>query len=116
MATNEEIDDFIAHHGVKGMHWGVRKAARQARDQSIHDARARNTSRANEAVKQIDQMNLATTEKGRKAAAEAIKKLQDDADNSGDNKLAGQRTRGEKIATALVYGAAGATALAILRS
>src|ERR1700761_1557162 len=25
MATQEEIEDFLAHHGIKGMHWGVRK-------------------------------------------------------------------------------------------
>jgi hypothetical protein len=25
MATQEEIDTFLAHHGVKGMHWGVHR-------------------------------------------------------------------------------------------
>lgn len=25
MATDEEINSFLAHHGVKGMHWGVRR-------------------------------------------------------------------------------------------
>ena len=29
MATQEEIDAFLAHHGVKGMHWGVRKPERE---------------------------------------------------------------------------------------
>lgn len=26
MASDEEIDNFLSHHGVKGMHWGIRKA------------------------------------------------------------------------------------------
>lgn len=24
--SNEDVDNFLAHHGVMGMHWGVRKA------------------------------------------------------------------------------------------
>ena len=26
MATQEEVDDFLAHHGIKGMRWGVRNS------------------------------------------------------------------------------------------
>lgn len=26
MQTEEEVEDFLAHHGILGMHWGIRKA------------------------------------------------------------------------------------------
>jgi hypothetical protein len=26
MATGEEVEDFLSHHGVKGMHWGQHKS------------------------------------------------------------------------------------------
>lgn len=32
MANQKEIDAFFAHHGVKGMHWGVRRAGSSAKD------------------------------------------------------------------------------------
>lgn len=28
MIKNQEIEDFLSHHGVKGMHWGVRNSFR----------------------------------------------------------------------------------------
>lgn len=24
--SDDDVDDFLAHHGIKGMHWGIRKA------------------------------------------------------------------------------------------
>jgi len=114
MATDDEVDEFFAHHGVKGMHWGVRKAERAARDQSIRDARAKNVSRMVETNNQIVKLNLATTEKGKVAAVKAINQLQKDADESGDNKLAAQRTSGEKAASAVLITAGAVLAARIL--
>jgi hypothetical protein len=37
------IDNILSHHGVKGMHWGVRTSA-SSRVQSVKDARARSRS------------------------------------------------------------------------
>ncbi len=31
MVTDEDVDDFIAHFGIKGMKWGQRKNVRTAR-------------------------------------------------------------------------------------
>lgn len=30
MMTDEEVDDFLVHYGVKGMRWGVRKSRKKA--------------------------------------------------------------------------------------
>ncbi len=38
MATNDEIGEFLSHHGIKGMHWGVRKE--HVSNSEIHRARA----------------------------------------------------------------------------
>jgi hypothetical protein len=32
MATQEELDDFLAHHGIKGMHWGERNPSSRAEE------------------------------------------------------------------------------------
>lgn len=111
-----EVDEFLEHHGVKGMHWGTRKSERQARNQSIHDARARNASREDLATHQVAKLNLATTTNGKKSAAQALAKLMKDAENSGDNKLAAQRTSGEKAANAVLLTAGAVLAAKILLS
>ena len=33
----ESVDDFLAHYGVRGMKWGVRKAASALQEKSIED-------------------------------------------------------------------------------
>ena len=40
MATDDRVEDFLAHHGVKGMHWGVRKE----RDSGEQDVSPESTS------------------------------------------------------------------------
>lgn len=102
MSNQEDVDDFLEHHGVKGMHWGQRRAARATRDQSIRDARTRNASRELLANQQVAKYNTSTSVKGKAAADTAIKKMTDEAENSGDNKLAAQRTSGEKATKAVL--------------
>lgn len=38
--TDEELREFLEHHGVKGMHWGVRKE-RTPGEQELHDSRVK---------------------------------------------------------------------------
>jgi hypothetical protein len=41
--TQEEYEEFLAHHGVKGMHWGVRKE-RTSEGQQLHDSRVKSAA------------------------------------------------------------------------
>lgn len=55
--TDAVVDDFLAHHGVKGQRWGVR----------------RNTSTAKVSVTQKGKKLKTTGGEGRKPAADAVK-------------------------------------------
>jgi hypothetical protein len=96
MATDEDVEDFLAHHGVKGMHWGVHKARPTTAD--IHTARQAQMQRRldyNKAKKSGD--------------AEATAKAAEAFNKSPDRALAAHLTRGEKIGAVLLspVGAAG---------
>lgn len=39
--TQEEFDDFLAHSGVKGMHWGVHRARSQAKSDAAEFTKAK---------------------------------------------------------------------------
>lgn len=45
MITDEEIEDFLAHHGVKGMHWGERRARSLAKRTARIQGRVDRTQR-----------------------------------------------------------------------
>jgi hypothetical protein len=40
------VDAFLAHHGVKGMHWGVRKAEEEAHSQRVSEYRKGSEAKA----------------------------------------------------------------------
>src|ERR1700748_1895283 len=64
MATQEEIDAFLAHHGIKGMHWGVRRDLHPSGSDvsagTVKDAKA---SEKAEAVKSIASYETRSIEK-----------------------------------------------------
>lgn len=71
-----QTDDFLAHYGVKGMKWGVRRAnLRESRDavarakQDKEDAKAR--LKAAKAVKRADQKEMAKSVLGTAATITA---------------------------------------------
>jgi hypothetical protein len=67
MATQEEIDAFLAHHGVLGMHWGVRKAESNAdegkSDTSAATVKDTKASEKAEAVKSVASYETRSLEK-----------------------------------------------------
>lgn len=108
----EDVDEFLAHFGVKGMRWGNRKGSSRPSSNDIHNARLRTAARLGQQQSHVHAYNTATTEAGRRRATEAIDKI--GKEGAADLKLANMKTRGEKIGTALVVGALGVTALGLV--
>lgn len=62
MSTTDDVEDFLAHHGVKGMHWGVRrahtnsaasKAAGKAANEAVRKAITNTKTSANEGKRAV---------------------------------------------------------------
>lgn len=70
MTTERDVDDFLAHYGVKGMKWGVRKQAAKA------------------AVSEMNQIR-----KDRKAAIKDVNKLRRINRSVGTGKVAKRETQ-----------------------
>lgn len=101
----DKVDEFLEHHGVKGMHWGVKRSGKPG-TQEIHDARIRTQARVNQQQVQFDKLNLASTEKGKQAALKEIARIGEEG--SSDAEIAGHKTTGEKIGTAILVAGTGA--------
>jgi hypothetical protein len=94
---SENVDEFLAHYGVPGMHWGHRKSGATSTlkptTQQITEARARQSVRKAAYKSAKSGGNATSTAK----AANAFMK-------SPDRVVAAHMTKGEKIATALLGG------------
>lgn len=107
--TKEEIEEFFAHAGVKGMKWGSRKAKNEA----IKGARTR-IGVKEEAYRQLAvNRQLATSVKGKTLIDSQMNKLEKQLFDSKDAEVASMLTTGEKwmAAGTLTFMAAGAGAL-----
>lgn len=116
--TDVSVDDFLAHHGVKGMHWGKHKAgvdsggtAAQRIDKAnevkatkakvtskdIKEARARQSEKADKVNQHyIDLLNQ-TSDAGRARAQKILDKSADKLVNNPDAATAIRMTAGEKV-------------------
>lgn len=130
---NPEVDEFLAHFGVKGMKWGKRNSSssseggtssrselrslnkaskakdRADRDKGIDEARARYESGARDkykAAKAQYQIDKATI--GKREAAKAFNKVKDE--NLADYNAANQAKSGKET-TMLVLSTVGAVVL-----
>lgn len=93
--------DELAHHGVKGMHWGVRKGPTTS---DIRSAQARHNDRIDRLDSEATRLSFAksTTEKQR-----ILNGIHDIANEKGaheDATTAARLTRGEKFTTTVLSG------------
>jgi len=104
-----EVEDVLAHHGVKGMKWGKRKTARVARNQSIVDARERQYGRSQAYDSLAAKHALMVSKKGKESVARQMDKLKDEYVSGEDAKIAAKLTSGEKAVNALLLTGIGLT-------
>lgn len=93
--------DDLAHHGVKGMHWGQRKTGTEIRVARGHVAGQK------AAVRQQEKKASAAVGTKNAAKEEAkLRKMKIDFLNNPDRVTAAKMSRGEKIASILLTGVA----------
>jgi hypothetical protein len=96
MSDSMNVDDFLEHHGVKGMRWGVRKAEGSSSRPSKTEIK---TARTNQAVRRND---VKTAKDSGDVAA--VQKAKDAFNNAPDRITAAHLTRDEQGASiALQY-------------
>jgi hypothetical protein len=122
-----DVDDFLAHYGVKGMHWGhhkaretsgsskkSRKQTRQERNAEILNARSRQQARGRAYEEAQAEFMAARTRKGEAKAEEVMRRMEKEYWTHPDAQTAQKLTTGEKIAVGLAYGSVGLTAASII--
>lgn len=95
----------LAHHGVKGMKWGVRKA--HSTTAEIRDARIRQHARGKRLQSAVDNLNLASAGSNKAQQKAAVKKFQTaqkDFLTNEDRVTAARITTGEKVTQAILLG------------
>lgn len=92
----------LAHHGVKGMQWGVRKT--RSTSAEIHTARARQTSRHETLRRLTKTAQTAKSPSVRAAAAKQQQKVTKDILTNEDRVVAARMTTGEKAAHLILLG------------
>ena len=98
----------LAHHGVKGMKWGVRRQMRRERNQQIKTAR-RNISAKQHELHDIQRRANKTKSASERAKLDALSsKKAAELFNHPDQVTAARLTSGEKFTTALLIGGSAA--------
>lgn len=119
---SDKTDEFLAHYGVLGMHWGrhlpskgetsstskiKRSEIRKVNNQQILEARGRQLNRVSKLDTLAARTYAETTEKGRKAATEAYERYEKKILSHPDAETAAKLTSGEKASVAATLGLLG---------
>lgn len=117
-------DDFLAHYGVSGMKWGKRTGGSGGSSKpvgegtgkngkvtsgDIHLARYKQGLRGRKMQEAQAEFFVARTNKGQDKAEKIMRKAEKAYFDNPDAKTAAKLTKGEKIATGIMYGLAAAT-------
>lgn len=108
----QSVEEFLAHTGVLGMHWGQRRAEkildRKEKDREIIASRIRTTNRARTLDSKAALTYTATSKKGQELATKSFEKYANHVLNHKDTKMASMMTHGEKVANGISLGVLGA--------
>jgi len=114
----QELLASLSHHGVKGMHWGVRKSVtksstdvplnkRKFTTEEIKTARANQAKRAETHQKNIDDSKRNPDDPKHLLWNDKLDKSEKDWQSSDDRYIANRKTKGEKFVATLLSGPVG---------
>lgn len=104
-------EEVLAHHGVKGMRWGVRNPNPSSSE--IKTARARQDRRQSDFIKNDLAARNATTKSARSKAVRARDASAKDFHTNEDRVTAARLTAGEKFAHAMAFGVFSAVSIPV---
>lgn len=124
---SEEVDEFLAHYGVKGMRWGVRKRSegggsseptrkerRAQKNREIVTARSRQAARERNFQEAQAEFIVARTNKGQDRAERMMRQMEREYYTHPDAATAQRMTSGEKWATGLTLVGFGLSAASLV--
>lgn len=116
MDNKADVDEFLAHYGVKGMRWGVRrrrseggsesagpsrKERRAKNNQEIEEARSRQAARQRAYQTAQAEFMVARTRKGEAHAESIMRQMEKEYYTHPDAQTAARMTSGEKWTTGI---------------
>jgi len=103
---NEEVDAFLEHYGVKGMHWGVRREGGSRREAAARSPRAKAKRLTDQELKaaverlRLEQQFSELSDPHKKAGKKYVKKY---LDTFGDKIIGGIATTASAAVVAMVF-------------
>lgn len=105
-------EETLAHYGVLGMKWGRTRA--RANANQIRSARRRLSTERKKINRAEDKAFAINDRKKRDKAMNQVAKMQKEALKNPDRVIAARMTRGEKIATVVLFGPAAPLSIAAI--